>query len=974
MKSMAGKMTALLIAASAVPLVVAALVERGSVRRLFNQSSSELLSARAEQLAWQLDLLHDDYSKTVRRLARLPEVMALAQSPSTGRAQLTRPWLEDLLNSDPYFRKLIVINLSGIVIASTNEAAVGKSFAFRSYFQEARQGRNAISDIFFSILDGGEVPVINYAFPIPGKSGEPVGVLALSVAVNAFWDPMHVLNGRTGSGSFAVLYDQHGVRLGHSADPAQAFHPAGPLDPITLGNFVATRRFLGRTRELMEAIIPAPDEFERARGPGLSDQFESLAPQGDQLVASRRLTVVPWTVFLSVPKGTQGRAAQDLIRTGLFTCLAVLALAIAAHAVVVRRALRPIREMTLAAAEMARGNYDARLERYDETELDELARSFDEMAEGLSVARAGLEDKVRERTQALEAMNVEMARRNGELAERSEELARHRYREQAKGRALAVLTADAELDSVIGAALGELAGPVGAATMICYQVDGTELLPIASYAASESARTTRVPVAGLAAEALRKGSIELLQSVPADLDLRFDCLVATGRPRAVVMIPLSVSRRPTGLLVVGALAPLTPEAITTLSDLASPLALTMARRTLIDHTERIARELAQRNEELHRQASALEEQGEELKAQKQELSLKNVEVQRADRLKSEFLANMSHELRTPLNAVIGFSELLLDDRKHLSAAQSEWVVHIQESGGHLLTLINSVLDLAKIEAGRMTLSVETVAPGDAVAAACALIRPAARRKNIALSTVESDAGPVKTDRGALQQVLLNLLSNAVKFSPEKGAIEVGFEPASGGVRFWVKDHGPGVEAKAQKGLFEPFFQVESPLVKRHEGTGLGLAISRRLVEQQGGTIGVDSVPGKGSTFFFTLPLAEEPAQLAESEAQAGPPPAFGGDGPLVLVVDDHRLNRELARELLERRGCRVLLAADGVEGLSMARSRSPKLIFLDLAMPKKDGFTVAGELKADPLTAHIPLVALTALAMRGDDERARPPS
>jgi signal transduction histidine kinase len=492
---------------------------------------------------------------------------------------------------------------------------------------------------------------------------------------------VHVLNGRTGSGSFAVLYDQHGVRLGHSADPTQAFHPAAPLDPITLGNFVATRRFLDRTRELMEATIP-----------------------------------------------------------------------------------------------------------------------------------------------------------------------------------------------------------------------------IASYAASEDARTTPVPVAGVAAEALRKGSIELLQSIPDDLDLRFDCLVATGRPRAVVMIPLSVSRRPTGLLVVGALSPLTPEAVTTLSDLASPLALTMARRALIDHTERIARELAQRNEELHQQASALAEQGEELKAQKQELSLNNVEVQRADRLKSEFLANMSHELRTPLNAVIGFSELLLDDRKHLSAPQSEWVEHIRESGGHLLSLINSVLDLAKIEAGRMTLSVETVAPGDAVAAACALMRPTARRKNLALSTVESEAGPVKTDRGALQQVLLNLLSNAVKFSPEKGAIEVGFAPASGGVRFWVKDHGPGVDAAAQKGLFEPFFQVESLLVKRHEGTGLGLAISRRLVEQQGGTIGVESAPGNGSTFFFTLPLAEGPAQLAESEAQAGPPAAFGGDVPL---------------------------------------------------------------------TAHIPLVALTALAMRGDDERVR---
>jgi CheY-like chemotaxis protein/two-component sensor histidine kinase len=336
-------------------------------------------------------------------------------------------------------------------------------------------------------------------------------------------------------------------------------------------------------------------------------------------------------------------------------------------------------------------------------------------------------------------------------------------------------------------------------------------------------------------------------------------------------------------------------------------------------------------------------------------------------MKSEFLANMSHELRTPLNAVIGFSELLLDEKPALTATQSQWVTDIQASGRHLLMLINRVLDLAKIDAGRMTLCIEPVEPSEAVANACALVRPTAQKKRIDVSIVENASGAVVADRVRLQQVLLNLLANAVKFGPEGTPIEVGFAPVEGAVRFWVRDEGVGIVSEVQKHLFQPFFQAESPLVKKHEGTGLGLVISRKLVEQLGGKIGVTSAPGKGSTFFFTLPLSTDvaaPAPEPKNEA-----PLQISQGRTVLVVDDNALNRELARGMLERRGCKVLLASDGEQGLAMARAEVPQLVMLDLAMPGKDGYAVSGELKADPRTHAIPLVALTAMAMAGDDER-----
>ncbi len=238
------------------------------------------------------------------------------------------------------------------------------------------------------------------------------------------------------------------------------------------------------------------------------------------------------------------------------------------------------------------------------------------------------------------------------------------------------------------------------------------------------------------------------------------------------------------------------------------------------------------------------------------------------------------------------------------------------------------------------------------------------------------------DRGKLRQILLNLLSNAVKFSDDRTIVEIGADDAPSAVRFWVRDAGPGMDEALIARLFQPFVQGESTLVKKHQGTGLGLAVSKRLVEHHGGTIEVESEPGKGSTFTITMPTvaASAPSKTQDVFAGGAAPPAArhasgaapaGTDGPTMLVVDDHDLNRELIRTLLERKGYRVLLAGSGETGIEIARRERPSLILLDLAMPGKDGFATARELKADGALAGTPLVAVTALAMRGDEERAK---
>jgi len=905
MRSLRNRIALLLALASAVALGLMALQQRQFGDAVVGAIHSTVLNARLDQLT---DELHDLHANNQRK------AQAVTRWAHTDSSTLRRV----LVDGDPTVAFASVIDRRGTVMASSDQARVGD--VVRGAY---------LGDVFGQGMERAAVDGDRIAYAAPmGVAGTVEAALILEVPIAQL---AHDLGEAEAAGVSAMLADADGHTLWHS--------PRGLL-------------------------------------PGA----------GGEPTVSRNVPGTPFTVVASLHDDVISDGVRSALRNSLLVCGLLLVFAFGLQAFAVHRSFQPMRQLASAAVEVAGGNYKTRIPLSGFDELDGLAGAFNSMAESLAAGKASLEQEVADRTRAIEAANQEMTSRNRELAERSEELARHRYHEQSKGRALSALTADAELEDVVGAALAEMAGPVGAAVMICYRLEGADLVPVASYAASEQARTTAVPLAGMAEQALRKGRIEMLEGVPGEIPLRFDCLVAAGTPRALALVPLKVGNRPTGLLAVGALSRLPTDAATVLMDLAAPLALTMARRSLLDHTERIARELARRNEELRTQAEALEAQGEELKAQQQELSIKNQEVQKADKLKSEFLANMSHELRTPLNAVIGFSDLLLEDRATLSTTQQQWINDIQESGKHLLTLINRVLDLAKIEAGRTSFEFEAVDPADVVASAKTLVVPSAKKKMIEIGMVEEKCGAAWADRSHLHQVMLNLLANAVKFSPEGAAVEVGYAeeteepalPATGGARtrgastgqarFWVKDQGPGIDEETQRRLFEPFFQAESPLVKKHEGTGLGLAISRKLIEGMGGRIGVQSAPGAGTTFFFTLPLAkEQPAQ----DADAGPvePPVFTGEGPLVLVVDDHDLNREVAREMLERRGCRVITAADGEEGVQRARRERPGLVLLDLAMPRMDGFAVARELKLDPETAKTPLVALTALAMRGDDQR-----
>jgi signal transduction histidine kinase/ActR/RegA family two-component response regulator len=392
--------------------------------------------------------------------------------------------------------------------------------------------------------------------------------------------------------------------------------------------------------------------------------------------------------------------------------------------------------------------------------------------------------------------------------------------------------------------------------------------------------------------------------------------------------------------------------------------------------EALERALAQ--QEVMRLNSELEERVHErtmqLELANSELELAIEEARNANQAKSAFLSSMSHELRTPLNAILGFAQILAADNLPTTPEQKkEFSGHILKSGRHLLTLINEILDLAKVEAGALTLSMEPVGLAEVLAECRTMIGPQAATRGIHVHFPDNAAALVQADRTRLKQVLLNLLSNAVKYNREGGEVVVECTPCGPDrLRLSVRDTGMGLRPDQVAALFQPFNRLGQENGTQ-EGTGIGLVFTRRLVEMMKGEIGVTSTPGVGSTFWIELsaaaPLVQLAAPVQPDAGQAASVPS-GAEPRLILYIEDNPANLRLVQEILSfRADLRLLSAPDGHAGLALAHMHRPAIILLDLNLPGMNGFEVLAQLRRDAATAHIPVVALTANAMPHDIER-----
>ncbi|TMD95072.1 MAG: response regulator [Chloroflexi bacterium] len=427
----------------------------------------------------------------------------------------------------------------------------------------------------------------------------------------------------------------------------------------------------------------------------------------------------------------------------------------------------------------------------------------------------------------------------------------------------------------------------------------------------------------------------------ATKDQRFKTLDLAYAPRSTLVMPLESPRHQVGALC------LARRSVQPFTSLEQAMVGIIANQAAISIDN--ARLYAQQKEQLA-----------EIELQKREVEVANTQIREISRHKSEFLANMSHELRTPLNAILGFSEILKDNLVgDLSPAQrQECLENIHTSGRHLLELVNDVLDLSKVEAGRMELAYETFAVSAAFREVRNVIRSLSERRDLTLTDdIQPPDLEVRADKSKFKQVMYNLLSNAIKFTPAGGKVWVHARAADPELVVEVGDTGVGIAPEHQELIFTEFFQVEGEATRQSQGTGLGLSLTRRLVQLHGGTISVESGRGLGSVFTFRIPLLGVEGDNGHARNR-------------ILLIEDNASNRELTKMVLNGNGFRVDVATDGNEGLEKARTELYDLVLMDVKLPGLDGITLTRMLKSDPKTARIPVVDLTAHAMKGDEQEA----
>ncbi|MGL5510623.1 MAG: PAS domain S-box protein [Microcoleaceae cyanobacterium] len=368
----------------------------------------------------------------------------------------------------------------------------------------------------------------------------------------------------------------------------------------------------------------------------------------------------------------------------------------------------------------------------------------------------------------------------------------------------------------------------------------------------------------------------------------------------------------------------------------------------------------------------------QLKQTNEQLTIANEELAKASQLKSEFLANMSHELRTPLNSILGLSQVLQEEVfGDLNSKQQQSLQTIYNSGQHLLELINDILELAKIESGKLELHKENISVLSLCQNSLSIVKSQATKKNIQLHLLLTDHSlQVIVDERRIRQVLINLLSNAVKFTPDHGTVtlQVDSRYEEKLLLLQVIDTGIGISPEDQGKLFQAFVQIDSKLSRRYEGTGLGLVLVKQIVEMHGGTVTLTSKLGEGSCFTISLPWQpseRSPEKTLLSEEQTINPVTVVNSSkkPLILLAEDNQSNIETIFEYLEIKGYEILLASNGLQAVELALAHQPQLILMDIQMPEMDGIEATQKIRQEATVSHIPIIALTALTMPADRKK-----
>ena len=637
------------------------------------------------------------------------------------------------------------------------------------------------------------------------------------------------------------------------------------------------------------------------------------------LTASAPVTPLGWLVFVELPAGEAYAPLRAALQRLGFVLLGALGFAVLAGMFLAGRMVGPIQALRAGAARIGSGDLSQRIAIKTGDELEVLADQFNDMAGRLQESYAGLEQKVELRTQELQT-------RSGELAQSVEEL-------RALGEVTQAVNSTLDLAIVLSTIVAKAVQLSDTEAGSIYVADPAtqEFHQRATHGMSEelidelNRQDIGIGEKTIADAAARRAPVQFADLMDQGPSATRDILLRAGF-RALLVVPLLGPKGIIGVLVVRRKAPGEFPKHTV------DLLQTFAAQSV----------LAIQNANLFKQ---VEEKGQELEM--------------ASRHKSQFLANMSHELRTPLNAIIGLTEMMVTNAARFGTEKAaEPLRRVYRAGTHLLGLINQVLDLSKIEAGKLELSPESVSLAPLIDEVIGTARQLAEQNKNRL-TVESQEGlgTLTVDPMRLRQILLNLMSNACKFT-KQGEVILRVKKVMDGrnwIEFAVADTGIGMTPEQQAKLFEEFTQADSSTARRYGGTGLGLAITRKLARMMGGDVMVASEAGKGSVFTVRLPGAAASPDISLTDGMQAPA------GDCVLVVDDDATARELISDQLRAEGFSVVTAAGGLEGLRRAKELHPIAITLDVMMPDLDGWSVLAALRQDAELAEIPVIMVTIL-------------
>jgi len=459
-----------------------------------------------------------------------------------------------------------------------------------------------------------------------------------------------------------------------------------------------------------------------------------------------------------------------------------------------------------------------------------------------------------------------------------------------------------------------------------------------------------------------------IKDIPDDTIFRFRTFTGTILPKEIISIPIIINNVVQGIASMASIKPYSSKAIAIMNQPWSLLInVVLANLHANDQTRMLAVELQEINQELQAQQEELEAQAEELRKQSEELQGQNIELEQqrmaleeASRMKSQFLSNMSHELRTPLNSVLALSRVLMMQAKtKLTEEEVNYLEIIERNGKNLLTLINEILDLSKIEAGRMDVNPKPFSLRLTLENIVESIAPLAAEKHIEIRMkIPDDLIPLESDEIRVSQILQNIMANAVKFT-DTGSVTVSAESSSGMVSVRIDDTGIGIVEKDLPYIFDEFRQVDGSSARRHEGTGLGLAIARKAARMLGGNIAVQSSPGKGSAFILTLPSVWQGIAPVHEAVVLRKPSTVKSKRKTILVVDDEPEMAAMISRYLLQEGYNTLTATSGTEALELALRELPFAITLDIIMPDMDGWEVLQGLKKNHETKDIPVIIVS---------------